>query len=82
MKTNLEKNIGKTKVRVFEQKVFERLSMEHENFKSIYGGYAILLSHWIKDCYNKGESVTQVVRKINGSGLKTQLRIRIKNPNR
>ncbi|WP_152537455.1 hypothetical protein [Aquimarina pacifica] len=63
---------------VFEKKVLKRLSIEPVHFEGMYGGYAILLSNWIKDCHSKGKSVTEVVREINRSKLK----IRITESNR
>ncbi len=62
------------RMNMFEKRVLKRLSIEPKDFSTTYGGYAIFLSNWIKECYNNGESVKQVVSKFNRSRLKKSLK--------
>ncbi len=76
--TNNRQHVSKSKLimeaDMFEKRVLKRLSIEPKDFSATYGGYAILLSNWIRECYNNGESINQVVLQINRSRLKKKLK--------
>ncbi len=75
MKAIVKSTSKKSQTEIFEQKVFNRLLIDPKHFDcyvNTHRGYAFLLKNWIKESYENGSTVKEVVKMLKNSKLQLE----------